>query len=801
MAFTIFEEHHLEMKIKSAQTFYHYSLSVPADRLRFCVLRYDQNLNQSVGIDTKTLKRGYPESCRKLPSEWLAEFERTGQLGKGIIVVQTWRNLIQNTGCPAWSKALGVCQAANEHAELHKRPYRGISFLMNGSLRADEFELSKALPDDVKQFGTGIPVLWNGRVLPLKEMALEVADFSHIWKMEVSTTRGSNEAELARFERFQQVYEKVRHEPWQSASEVLFEEARGSDSGDEPLDREHAYLHNLVGVRNDGGLVIIVATGSLEELGEYAKQAGAVSAIIVDNGGSCQVSIRKSPGAELRPVVESYYHRPPSIAVAIYELREGGGFAIVGGSPVLNQEGGTVFTNSGETPAGIGLNFQTDHGPVEKPIPLLRMNTEAADKVAVAIANFAVVHGASAVSIEAEESFVQRVISCFEHRFRAVRRSDDPSGIQGMWIEDYLKGVNDRQFTIRTCTGIADGVKPIGRELNKRPTPAAYALGIDIGAGNIKCIIVKDAQTIVATTHAKTRVAGEPYTSAVLQQQLCLATRSACEQAGISTACIEAAGVSWPGAVRNGRAAPSKTLMNMEDVLKGTTFNAMRFEEIRDLGPWIKRTLNIESLNSVLVFNDGEVEILSNTLQSGNKQVLLIKIGSSIAGAYVDSNGRAGYLTELGRVVIRLDSSAPRHPFSKIRGVASQLIGSNALARIANDIAFRTLDGRPISKDDAGRELSEVMLAEKESVSVIFSILEEMGVHLAHLIVETVGHLPPVAHVLLRGGLMNGEVGNVLRNSLLSHLPKSISRLVQADEATQESGATSAALIAASYLL
>jgi hypothetical protein len=63
----------------------------------------------------------------------------------------------------------------------------------------------------------------------------------------------------------------------------------------------------------------------------------------------------------------------------------------------------------------------------------------------------------------------------------------------------------------------------------------------------------------------------------------------------------------------------------------------------------------------------------------GRRQVLLVKLGTTVAGGYVDAAGGIDYLTELGRCVIRADSEAPRHPFLSIQGFASRLIGTEAL--------------------------------------------------------------------------------------------------------------------------
>src|ERR1700687_2680688 len=268
---------------------YRFALAIPAHRLHRTVLLFDRRLNGSGGIDPAGMIRKYPPECLKLLSEWV-EIAKKGMRLTGTIIVQTWRNLIQNRRCIAYTAELCVCQSADEHADKSTRPYYGIPFLKNGRLRADTYESQTGFAEDVLQFGGGIPVLWNGRVLTVEQIVAEVADFGHIWRLQVSSTTGTLAKDKQTFDRLQDAFHATRTKSAKVAADRLLDAAREASLDGQPLARERTYLHNLVGVREDGGLVSIVATGSLEELGELAQRAGAVSAVIVDNGGSRRVA-------------------------------------------------------------------------------------------------------------------------------------------------------------------------------------------------------------------------------------------------------------------------------------------------------------------------------------------------------------------------------------------------------------------------------------------------------------------------------------------------------------------------------
>jgi len=211
-------------------------------------------------------------------------------------------------------------------------------------------------------------------------------------------------------------------------------------------------------------------------------------------------------------------------------------------------------------------------------------------------------------------------------------------------------------------------------------------------------------------------------------------------------------------------------------------------DEVRDLPLFVRNALSLPSSVRIATFNDGDVEALCEAHRLGRREVLLVKVGTTVAGGYVDKAGGTNYLTEIGRCVLRADSGAPRHPHSKIQGFASRLIGTEALFEMGSAV------GLQVSKNDAGRDYCKLI----ESSLKARRIVEEMGQSLADLLVEVTLHLPPVQHVVLRGGLLgNHAIGQVLRSKTIANVPEDLARKLTFEEDSVHSGAFAAAWLAA----
>ena len=771
-------------------------MTVPGDRLKRSRVMFDPALNGAGGIDPQNLSRRYPASCLREPESWLRMAEESAPM-TGAVVVQTWRNLIQNPRCIAVVPGVGVIQSADEAAAQSARPFYGVSFLSNGRLRAETFDVAAGLHPDVLQFAGGIPVLWNGRVLTVEEICSEVADFGHIWRLLKLAPDGTPTKDKATFERLRATFNQYRYSAADDAGNALLEAARDAASYGPPLDRERSYLHNAVGVRRDGGLVIVVANGSLEELGEMSRDAGAESAIVVDNGGSCAVALRNEPRAPILPLVTSHYHRPKAIAVAIYELKGEAKTTFFLGRGALAPN--TAAPGRLRRPvSSVALEFATDFGILRREVHVVRLDSEAADLVALTIANFAVIVGAWYARVLAPPEFVMHVRSRYNERFRVTPAHRDLDGLRGLWMENFLTVVHDIEF--RIGLDALDMSSPAAAEArpSARSVPARYALGVDIGAGNIKVMLLEDGANVVGDAVVHTRGDGAIYNSHIFSQQITEGVRQALVAASLSIEDVDRIGVCWPGAVRKGVAAHSKVLLDMSDMLPDGRLKVALFERIRRLESYLRSVLAPRPETTISVYNDGEVEVAYEAETSARTGVLLCKLGATVAGGFIDRSAAYRYLTEIGRAVIRTDSQAPCHPHSRIKGMASTLIGSIAMAREARARGLTTVDGLEISDSDAGRELDALIAANSEGAAIAREIVDEMGTHVAALLEECVFHLRDVDHILLRGGPTGDHVvGRLLRQSVQSHLPRELAAKIDQATANQFSGAFAAAWLAA----
>ena len=91
------------------------------------------------------------------------------------------------------------------------------------------------------------------------------------------------------------------------------------------------------------------------------------------------------------------------------------------------------------------------------------------------------------------------------------------------------------------------------------------------------------------------------YNSGTFRHNIRAAVGESCRLAGVSLADLGALGVSWPGAVLNGKAATSKTILDMRDVRCGVCPNRELLTEVRNLGPFLRETLGLEREVAVVV--------------------------------------------------------------------------------------------------------------------------------------------------------------------------------------------------------
>jgi hypothetical protein len=249
-------------------------------------------------------------------SEHVAAIDRSGDLGAGLLLTQTFRNCVQNPRCPVFTRAHGVCARSDEQVQRSARPYYGIACFGSGRFEGLAIDFRSGVPPEVQWWAAGIPLLWEGNVVSPQEMACEVADHSHLWRLNAAGPNHTPD-DVHRYEGLATIFRSHIHSRADEANRALW--AKADSMG---LERQSGYLHNIIAVRQHKSLIMIVSTGALERLGELARDvAGATHAIVLDNGGSCQVAVRR-PGVRqpLIPLIQGPYFREPTLALAVFEL-------------------------------------------------------------------------------------------------------------------------------------------------------------------------------------------------------------------------------------------------------------------------------------------------------------------------------------------------------------------------------------------------------------------------------------------------------------------------------------------------
>ena len=285
--------------------------------LKYVHAVFDPKLSGTGGMDHPTNVREYPKEYRHLPQEFIDSLERIGSLdAKSNLVIQSARNGHQNYRCPIYTREAGICLRNDEDFTRSERPYNVFGIYEDARMRPLRLDLRNQIPTDIRAFVGGIPVLWDREVCTLETMAPEVSDPPHLWRLRTTTDRGELVDNTARMQSITEVFKANLYNSAEAASRAVCKAAEG-------LEREADYLHNVLGVTDDGSVVMVMATGTLEHLGELAQKAGASHAICIDNGGSCAWLLRPA-GKPVAPFIMSHYHRPETLCMLVYELQSDG---------------------------------------------------------------------------------------------------------------------------------------------------------------------------------------------------------------------------------------------------------------------------------------------------------------------------------------------------------------------------------------------------------------------------------------------------------------------------------------------
>ena len=168
------------------------------------------------------------------------------------------------------------------------------------------------LRDAVEWATSGQQVLRNGVVVPMDALVDRFYDVRHLFAFEARGAEG----------------DAARQRIYNGYPERFRENVRAAWRSGLPRAR---YVHNAVGLSADG-VFILQREGTVEEIGQALKEAGATEGIVLDNGGSVACWVwwaNDYAGGLVSPTVD---YRPPGTSAIAFVLKGGARPSLPGGS-------------------------------------------------------------------------------------------------------------------------------------------------------------------------------------------------------------------------------------------------------------------------------------------------------------------------------------------------------------------------------------------------------------------------------------------------------------------------------------
>ncbi|MBI3985395.1 MAG: ROK family protein [Lentisphaerae bacterium] len=157
------------------------------------------------------------------------------------------------------------------------------------------------------------------------------------------------------------------------------------------------------------------------------------------------------------------------------------------------------------------------------------------------------------------------------------------------------------------------------------------------------------------------------------------------------------------------------------------------------------------------VINDGEVTALAGSMSMGVNRVLGIAMGSSLAGGYVDGDGKIpGWLDELAFAPVDYRPDAPEDEWSGDRGCGGQYFSQMAVNRLAGPAGI-PLDG----KKGLPERLKDVQALMAKGDERAHRIYETIGVYFGYAVAQFAAFYD-MEFLLVLGRVTSGEGGDVV---------------------------------------
>lgn len=240
----------------------------------------------------RALKPHYPEHV----ATYLTGIgDERGQCPRTMIAWGS-RNTFQNLGLPGWRGGQNPQLLARVDEPWDCWIYHAFCKLTDGSLAIAKVRFERSADgtaavllvdqsaSDVEWLITGQPLLWDRNVVTVRDLAACTYDLRHLWQIRWESWQNCAEHQKLHSEMMHQFMVRIR-EPEQVRADALT--ALADQHGLPPT---NGYVHSSLGISNEGGLNLLMCTGTLLEIGAAHRALGSHRAILLDNGGSVGVA-------------------------------------------------------------------------------------------------------------------------------------------------------------------------------------------------------------------------------------------------------------------------------------------------------------------------------------------------------------------------------------------------------------------------------------------------------------------------------------------------------------------------------
>ena len=294
-------------------------------------------------------------------------------------------------------------------------------------------------------------------------------------------------------------------------------------------------------------------------------------------------------------------------------------------------------------------------------------------------------------------------------------------------------------------------------------------IGIDFGASSIKIVLIGNRGRLLAADRYdyKLKVDDETTYESCMEykkaedfvRKLTEVIEDFREKNGIDLSEIKGIGISWAGAVdEQGR------IVGRAKIVQG--LNEQEFEKIKYFGELIAEAFG----KPVSVINDGAAGALWASSKGRKTKALILGVGSSVAGGYLDEEGKFPlYLLELAKVTVNMSPEAYEHGSTTLQGVLQQYLSLKGALNLAKEKGFK-FPAQYKEPSEKFKYLKE--MAEKGNATAL-DIFSTMGIYLGEAISELKRYLD-FDNVVLFGGVVSlskqdGKRKNNVRNIMIEN--------------------------------